>query len=187
MEEQKRNDYYDKQEEIATNTDDDIDYTKRSILEKDRQMRELVTEFGDTIIKALNESNNALDIQIRKLDRTLNSIHQSITWRSLTPLKRRYDHFFHKVKIQSKLTVPIIDHSSSCSSDTSSSAVAAALPTAGAETVLQVKPKIKHKKDIVCFPLINWNFRYQRTQHLLSKFASKNKFSVFRGKEEGDK
>src|SRR4051794_37685039 len=153
MEEQKSNDYYGKQEEIiATNTDDDIDYTKRSILEKDRQMRELVTEFGDTIIKALNESNNALDIElnrnflkqreklqkisldyqktieeqenqikalnesnnaldieIRKLDRTLNSIHQSITWRSLTPLKRRYDHFFHKVKSQSKLTVPIID------------------------------------------------------------------------------
>jgi len=39
------------------------------------------------------------------------------------------------------------------------------------ETFVQVKPKLEYKKDIVCFPIIDWNFRYQRTQHLLSKFA----------------
>ena len=27
------------------------------------------------------------------------------------------------------------------------------------------------KKDIVCFPIIDWGFRYQRSQHLMSKFA----------------
>ena len=29
------------------------------------------------------------------------------------------------------------------------------------------------KKDILCFPIINWNFRYQRPQHLLTRFAKK--------------
>ena len=30
------------------------------------------------------------------------------------------------------------------------------------------------KKDILCFPIINWNFRYQRPQHLLTRFAKKD-------------
>ncbi len=34
------------------------------------------------------------------------------------------------------------------------------------------------KLDIVCFPMINWEYRYQRPQHLLSKFA-KNNHRVF--------
>jgi len=29
----------------------------------------------------------------------------------------------------------------------------------------------KDRKDILCFPIINWDFRYQRPQHLMSKFA----------------
>jgi glycosyltransferase involved in cell wall biosynthesis len=29
----------------------------------------------------------------------------------------------------------------------------------------------KDRKDILCFPIINWDFRYQRPQHLISKFA----------------
>lgn len=32
--------------------------------------------------------------------------------------------------------------------------------------------------DIICFPIINWDFRYQRSQQLLSKFA-KNGYRVF--------
>ena len=32
--------------------------------------------------------------------------------------------------------------------------------------------------DIICFPIINWDFRYQRTQQLLSRFA-KNGYRVF--------
>ncbi len=32
--------------------------------------------------------------------------------------------------------------------------------------------------DIICFPIINWDFRYQRSQHLLSRFA-KNGYRVF--------
>ncbi len=31
--------------------------------------------------------------------------------------------------------------------------------------------QIFNKKDIICFPIINWDFRYQRSQHLMSKFA----------------
>jgi O-antigen biosynthesis protein len=29
------------------------------------------------------------------------------------------------------------------------------------------------KKDIICFPIINWDFRFQRPQHILSEFAKK--------------
>ena len=29
------------------------------------------------------------------------------------------------------------------------------------------------KKDIICFPIINWNYRHQRPQHILEKFADK--------------
>ena len=34
------------------------------------------------------------------------------------------------------------------------------------------------KKDIICFPIINWDFRYQRPQHILTEFA-KNGHRVF--------
>ena len=34
-----------------------------------------------------------------------------------------------------------------------------------------VPPKNENKFDIVCFPITEWNFRYQRTQHILSRFA----------------
>jgi len=29
------------------------------------------------------------------------------------------------------------------------------------------------KKDIICFPIINWNYRYQRPQHIMTEFAKK--------------
>jgi glycosyltransferase involved in cell wall biosynthesis len=29
------------------------------------------------------------------------------------------------------------------------------------------------KKDIICFPITNWDFRFQRPQHILTKFAEK--------------
>ena len=46
------------------------------------------------------------------------------------------------------------------------------------QTVQEQKENVKtatlqtfNKKDIICFPIINWDFRYQRSQHLMSKFA----------------
>lgn len=34
------------------------------------------------------------------------------------------------------------------------------------------------KKDIICFPIINWDYRYQRSQHIMTKF-SENGHRVF--------
>jgi len=35
-----------------------------------------------------------------------------------------------------------------------------------------------YKKDIICFPIINWDYRYQRPQHIMTEFA-KNGHRVF--------
>ncbi|AFS83512.1 glycosyltransferase [Candidatus Nitrosopumilus sediminis] len=37
--------------------------------------------------------------------------------------------------------------------------------------VAKATPHKLEKKDILCFPIINWDFRYQRPQHLMSRFA----------------
>ena len=40
-------------------------------------------------------------------------------------------------------------------------------------TVMTAMSGKLEKKDILSFPIINWNFRYQRPQHLLTRFAKK--------------
>lgn len=40
-------------------------------------------------------------------------------------------------------------------------------------TVMMAMSGKLEKKDILSFPIINWNFRYQRPQHLLTRFAKK--------------
>lgn len=38
--------------------------------------------------------------------------------------------------------------------------------------IINVPSKIENKLDIFCFPIINWDFRFQRPQQLLSRFAN---------------
>ena len=52
--------------------------------------------------------------------------------------------------------------------------------TSSESTIIEQNPLIDElskqkleKKDIVCFPIINWDFRSQRPQHILSQFAQK--------------
>ncbi len=54
-------------------------------------------------------------------------------------------------------------------------------PELGRDTLTQIlakeangalpPPSTFTKKDIICFPIIDWGFRYQRSQHIMSKFA----------------
>lgn len=39
------------------------------------------------------------------------------------------------------------------------------------DKIYNVPSKLENKKDIICFPIINWDFRFQRPQQLLSRFA----------------
>ena len=47
-------------------------------------------------------------------------------------------------------------------------------PNAEKKNIILTAMSLKlEKKDILCFPIIDWNFRYQRPQHLLTRFAKK--------------
>jgi glycosyltransferase involved in cell wall biosynthesis len=104
------------------------------------------------------------DMELRNLRATIVSIQNSMAWRTLTPLKIRYNAILHRAN-NNKAT-PL---------QTTATATAVALmkTTTGEQiTKTHVPQRLKDKTDIVCFPITDWSFRYQRSNHLLSKFAN---------------
>jgi len=46
------------------------------------------------------------------------------------------------------------------------------MPTLSPELAAHVKPVgVPRKPDVICFPIIDWDFRYQRPQQILSRLA----------------
>jgi glycosyltransferase involved in cell wall biosynthesis len=148
---------------------------QKEIEEKDKAI-----ESKDNQIRQINESIKTYsdrDTDIQRLRREIDAIHNSISWRTLTPIKKRYDWIFHKVHKKKLILTrsPLSSQSiqsqeQSTSFQTGANVLSMAAATREGEKV-KISPKLKEKKDIICFPAIDWSFRYQRTQHLLSKFA----------------
>ena len=106
------------------------------------------------------------DMELRNLHATIFAIQNSIAWRTLTPLKKRYDAIFHRANN---------NHNKTKSTPLQTRATTAALmqTTTGDQIIKTIVPqRLKDKKDIICFPITDWSFRYQRSNHLLSKFAN---------------
>jgi glycosyltransferase involved in cell wall biosynthesis len=125
-----------------------------------------INQFDQTI-KEKEAQNTNLNKEIQRLHREIDAIHNSISWRTLTPIKKRYDRLLHKVNKKQ-----LQEQSRSSQSKISASNVVA--PTTVEDKHVKVSPKLKEKKDIVCFPATDWGFRYQREQHLLSQFANRD-------------
>jgi glycosyltransferase involved in cell wall biosynthesis/SAM-dependent methyltransferase len=120
-------------------------------------------EEKDSQIRQLTESSRAMDMELRNLRSSIAAIQNSITWRTLTPLKIRYDAIFHR-----------INNKPNTASLQTTEGAAAPLQTSSGEQVIKpiVPHRLEDKKDIVCFPITDWSFRYQRSNHLLSRFAN---------------
>jgi len=135
------------------------------IREKDslsKQLNDKIRE-KDSLSKQLNDKIREKDLQISELrtatenyQNTITEIHQSFVLRML----HKYDKTMGKVipLRPKKYLKPVKKHELN---DTQS------------EVLNTVKGHELTKKDIVCFPITNWDFRYQRSQHLMTKFADK--------------
>jgi glycosyltransferase involved in cell wall biosynthesis/SAM-dependent methyltransferase len=122
-------------------------------------------EEKDNNIMQLNELNKATDMELSKLRSTIFAIQNSIAWRTLTPLKIRYDAIFHRVNNNNKTKSPPLQ--------TTATAASLIQTTTGEQIDKPIVPqRLKDKRDIICFPITDWSFRYQRSNHLLSKFAN---------------
>jgi glycosyltransferase involved in cell wall biosynthesis/SAM-dependent methyltransferase len=149
--------------------------TKQKILENDGQEKSQNINLGhqktieekDNQIIQITETSKAMDMELRNLRASIVAIQNSITWRTLTPLKIRYDAIFHRLNNNNKTK------SGSLQTAATARAVTLMQTTAGEQTIKTIVPqRLEDKKDIVCFPITDWSFRYQRSNHLLSKFAN---------------
>lgn len=106
--------------------------------------------------KALKLQYDSLKLQYQGAQKTINDIHQSFVFRTL----KKYDNTIGKViPLKAKKYLP-------------SSQEAISLDEQN-KVVIDALDNTLTKKDILCFSIIPWNYRIQRPQHLLEKFAKK--------------
>ena len=149
----------------------EIDKLKRTIVDYQKIEKELQksinvsNESHQKIEKELqksinvsNESHQKITKELQKTTETqqniVTDIHQSFVFRAL----RTYDNTVGKIfPIKPKKYVKSTSFES---------------PVIEQNTLIDKlsKPTLE-KKDIICFPIINWDFRTQRPQHILSMFA----------------
>jgi len=162
-----------KNQETITKLQTSLETNQKTITDKESQITKLQTsletnqkiiEKNNKIINQLDTEKNSLMEQISSLQaynednqRRLNDIYQSFVWRSL----RKYDNSLGKIfPIRTKKYLKSTKEESTKE-----------------EQKLHVEKALAKqlfdKKDIICFPIIDWNFRFQRPQHLMSKFAKK--------------
>jgi glycosyltransferase involved in cell wall biosynthesis len=170
---------------------------QKTIEERDAKLKRVVKEVDilqnvnlghQKIIEQKEAQNRELNAEIQRLRREIDAIHNSISWRTVTPIKKRYERIFHKVNRNQSISLgqPLLcerclsvlpsqsaqlQEQSTASQSKTRYDVVISTTTEGKEVKRSLKPK--ENKDIVCFPVIDWGFRYQRTQHLLSEFANR--------------
>ena len=133
-----------------------IDYLNNTI----NNFKNLNKLLENTISVKDNEIKN-LQTAVEDYQRMITDIHQSFVFRML----HKYDKTIGKI-------IPLRPKKYAKSVKQQSTNEEQEINTKKAlETILE-------KKDIICFPIINWDFRYQRPQHILSEFA-KNGHRVF--------
>jgi len=154
-----------------TDRESQLSDLKSSLTDKDSQMKKAINDVS--ILQDENLKNQSLisDLQSSLTDKAsqfamlqssvessqeqILDIHQSFVFRML----HKYDTTLGKfLPLRPKKYLP----SSKRASIDQPSIVKKAL------TNIQLT-----KKDIICFPIINWDYRYQRPQHILEKFSDK--------------
>jgi len=136
-----------------------------SLKDKESELSSLNSSLKDkeSELSSLNSSLKDKESEITQLQSSLEStqqqimdIHQSFVFRML----HKYDKTLGKV-------LPLRPKKY--------------LPSSKPQTEYNESPIIEkaltniplNKKDIICFPIINWDYRFQRPQHILEKFSEK--------------
>lgn len=90
----------------------------------------------------------------------LRNIYQSMTWRMVM----KFDSTIERLLPQGTKRRQIYDSALMTIRKTKST-------DSKKDKIYNVPSRLKNKIDIICFPIINWDFRFQRPQQLLSRFA----------------
>jgi len=140
---------------------EDEDYSL-IIKEKEKQLGELdfqrINQLREKDIQLADKKKRLtiLEDSIKIYQNMITEIHQSFVFRML----RKYDNSIGKlIPLKPKKYLP--STKSELSEDEYSLHIKQAL------TKIPLK-----KKDVICFPIINWNYRYQRPQHILKQFST---------------
>ena len=162
---------------------------------RDAQVTELTSalQVRDAQVTELTSALQVRDAQVTELTSALQSIHQSIIWRSVikysklidtllphgTYRRRFYDGWLFWMRGIANKNKDIKKENTNTKSFENSQQWLKNNDTLHEEKIIS---QYSHKKiknmDIICFPIINWDFRYQRSQHLITRFA-KNGYRVF--------
>jgi glycosyltransferase involved in cell wall biosynthesis/ubiquinone/menaquinone biosynthesis C-methylase UbiE len=138
----------------------------------DEQLEQAIQEKDNQIMK-LSESNKTGDMELKNLRATIAAIQSSTAWRTLTPIKIRYDAILHRVGKNN------INKTKPTSPRTKPRSPTLMQVTTGEQVIKNFVPqRLADKRDIICFPVTDWSFRFQRSNHLVSKFA-KNGHRIF--------
>jgi len=141
------------------------------ITAKDARMAELQGELDEAGARAsrLDEEITAKDARMAELDDDINNYRSIVAdyQNSITEFQQsfvlrmchRYDRLVGKI-IPTKMK-----------KHARSSAAQPVPDTSQPRSIKKDDASALVKKDIVCFPIIDWHFRYQRSQHIMSKFA----------------
>ena len=153
--------------EIIKNISKQFSDFKKEYLEKEKILNNTIKEkekiLNNTIKekeKILNNTIKEKDLEIENLrlavetyQNMITEIHQSFVFRTL----HKYDKTIGKI-------IPLRPKKFVKSTHTFQE------PNNTESIVNSIKKNVE-KKDIICFPIINWDFRFQRPQHILTKFA----------------
>ncbi|MBD0370197.1 MAG: glycosyltransferase [Pyrinomonadaceae bacterium] len=146
-------------------------------------------------IAAQQETIDALSAELTAVDTRLNLILNTRSWRWANRLGRIKMRFFEPVydrlikplrkrlnghgpgvqsEVESLVTcAPVAPKA--CMSDRLKDSIAL-LPSPDSKQILKLlekqAPAPLHKTDVICFSIIDWDFRYQRPQQLMSQFAA---------------
>jgi len=135
-----------------TDKESELSHLKSSLTDKESELSHLKSSLTD------KESENLqMQSALESAQQQILNIHQSFVFRML----HKYDKTLGKVlPIRPKKYLP---SQKVLTEDDRSAIIKKAL------TNIHLT-----KKDILCFPIINWDYRYQRPQHIISKFAENN-------------
>ena len=132
-----------------------ISYKSEKIKESELDIREL---YGN--INELKKYQQKLEESIEIYQNYITDIHQSFVFRSV----RKFDNTVAKF-------LPIRPKKYIVSKESINE-------EERRKTIDLALSEKSNKKDIICFPIINWDYRYQRPQHIMTQFA-KNNHRVF--------
>ena len=131
-------------------------HDKEDLSKKNKELQDFVVQSEKAVAAKQNEIET-LQKSIEIYQNMITEIHQSFVFRML----KKYDNSLGKV-----FPLKPKKYLKSTKKQSSTQEQIPCITKALTNTKLE-------KKDIVCFPIINWDYRFQRPQHIISKFAER--------------